>query len=121
MDDWKSKPGYPKPDMELEWQKHKRLTRINWGLFFGWIPFGAFVMSFFQRLGFILLGAYAITLVVIANIAGNFHCPRCGYRFYAMGPWGLGHNTFARRCRNCGLEKWECTPQNGIQHRIAGE
>jgi hypothetical protein len=51
---------------------------------------------------------YVVVLVVFSINVSNFACPRCGNCFYAWGPWGLGHNSFARKCRNCGLRKWQC-------------
>jgi len=116
----KVREGYPLPDCEAAWAKHRKWTRITWGLFLGWIPFAFSVIELLEiqpkRFGvetpaaivFTLFGGYVLSLIIISNIVSAFRCPRCGARFYAWGPWGLGHNGFARKCRNCGLKKWQC-------------
>jgi hypothetical protein len=104
------------PDLENcseEWAEHRKQTRIVWVLFAGWIPYGALS---FMLLNWLHLAAaiwvaiilYVIVLVVFSVSVSNFACPRCGERFYAWGRWGLGHNSFARKCGNCGLRKWQC-------------
>jgi hypothetical protein len=96
-----------------EWTKHRKQTRIVWALVAGWIPYGALS---FMLLNWLHLAAaiwvaiipYLLVLVVLSVSVSNFACPRCGERFYAWGSWGLGHNSFARKCRNCGLRKYQC-------------
>jgi uncharacterized membrane protein (DUF485 family) len=107
--------GYPKLNCAEEWKKHRIRTRIALGLFVGWLPYG-FLVSFLlnwlhSRVDFAFGAAvipYALALIVLSIVVSHFHCPRCGSRFYAWGPWGMGHNGFARKCRNCGLRKWQC-------------
>jgi hypothetical protein len=111
---YRVRDGYPKHNCAEEWAKHRKLTRIVWGLFAGWIPYGFFVITSLNwlhlgiNLAFVAIIPYILALLIISNLASNFRCPRCGSRFYAWGPWGLGHNGFARKCRNCGLPKWQC-------------
>ena len=100
--------------------RHRRYQNLTLGLFVGWIPFGFLVGSVtinWLRLPplwvFIPIGIYVIVLVVVANIYAAFRCPNCGHRFYAWGPYGLGYNSFARKCRNCGLRKWHCAEGEG--------
>jgi hypothetical protein len=107
--------GYPKPNCAEEWAKHRKRTYIVWGLFAGWIPYGFLIMtlvswlhSSYAAAPFIAIVPYALALLLLSMVVSNFRYPRCGNRFYAWGPWGLGHNGFARKCRNCGLRKWQC-------------
>jgi hypothetical protein len=112
---YKVRDGYP-VDYASAWAAHRKVRRVLWGLLAGWIPYGAFVgviiLGLFPGLNsgwiFVAVAPYLIALGVVANLVGNFRCPRCGFRFFAWGPFGLGHNTFARKCRNCGLKKWQC-------------
>jgi hypothetical protein len=85
-------------------------------MFVLWIPYGILIMTtlgkFERTLGplmFVLLIGYMVTLVVLSNMVWvRFRCPRCGSRFTAWGPWGMGYSSFKRQCRNCGLRKWQC-------------
>jgi hypothetical protein len=112
---YKIRGGYPRVDCGELWEQHRRRTWICWGMFFGWIPYGAAVFRLLSLIHLsespvivILLGGYILTWVVLGCLVGQFRCPRCGGRFYAWGPWGLGHNGFKRSCRNCGLRKYQC-------------
>ena len=111
---YRVREGYPKHNCAEEWTRHRKYTHIAWGLFAGWIPFGFVVGSLIVwlhlrvNLAFVALIPYLLGLVIFANVVSVFRCPRCGNRFYAWGPWGLGHNSFARKCGNCGLRKWQC-------------
>jgi hypothetical protein len=40
---YKVRDGYPKQNCAEEWTKHRKRTRIVWGLFAGWLPYGFFV------------------------------------------------------------------------------
>jgi hypothetical protein len=111
----KIRAGYPKQDCAEEWTKHRNHKRFVWALFIGWIPYGGLVVFILNllhmRAAFVFVAAlvpYILALVVFTNMASIFRCPRCGSRFYAWGPRGVGHNSFARNCRNCGLRKWKC-------------
>ncbi|HXE09730.1 MAG TPA: hypothetical protein VN612_17630 [Acidobacteriaceae bacterium] len=116
MEQYKVREGYPRVDCTEAWAKHCRLNRISWIMFAAWIPYGmvgglAFYKFFpnaNSNLVFVWVIPYVITLIVVGNMVSRFRCPKCGYRFYAFGPFGLGHNGFARKCRNCGLRKWQC-------------
>ena len=113
---YRVRDGYPKADCALSWARYRELARVAWILFAGWIPYGLLVSLVLGHLvaelssGWIFAAVvpYIAALVIVANMAGNLRCPRCGYRFFALGPFGLGHNSFARKCRNCGLKKWQC-------------
>jgi hypothetical protein len=112
---YKVRDGYPKQNCAEEWTKHRKRTHIVWGLFAGWIPYGFFVgitvlnwLRLRPSFAFAAVVPYMLALVIFSNVVSAFRCPRCGSRFYAWGPWGLGHNSFARKCRNCGLRKWQC-------------
>ncbi len=112
---YKMRAGYPKDNCAEEWTKHRKYKRIVWILFAGWIPYGCLVVFILSRLHTTAAAAfvaalipYILALVIFANLVSIFRCPKCGSRFYAWGPWGLGHNSFARKCRNCGLHKWQC-------------
>jgi hypothetical protein len=112
---YRIRDGFPKTNCAELWAKHRKLNRIGWSLFAGWIPYGIVIIQVFSRwlhakdwLVFGALGLYAIGWVAVMNFVSAFRCPRCGSRFYAWGPWGMGHNSFARKCRNCGLRKWQC-------------
>jgi hypothetical protein len=108
--------GYPIANCTEVWAKHRLYTRLTWALFIGWIPYGALVIEVFYVLlrqsSFVIpaIVPYALALIIVSNIVSMFRCPRCGSRFYAWGPFGLGHNGFARKCRDCGLRKWQCDP-----------
>jgi hypothetical protein len=111
---YKVRDGFPKQNCAEEWAKHRKRTRVVWGLFAGWIPYVFFVIAVLNWLhvrttfAFVALVPYILAFVIFGNVVSVFRCPRCGSRFYAWGPWGLGHNSFARKCRNCGLRKWQC-------------
>ncbi len=84
-------------------------------MFAGWIPFAMLVIIIAARLGynrsnlpFVPLVGYMLVWLVLGNVVRAFRCPRCGSRFYALWSWGMGHNPLARKCRNCGLRKWQC-------------
>jgi hypothetical protein len=106
--------GFPIEDCAGAWAGHRRYTHVTWALFFCWIPYGALVFEVFQELlhlpNFVIpvIVPYVLALIIVSNLVSRFRCPRCGSRFYAWGPFGLGHNGFARKCRNCGLRKWKC-------------
>jgi hypothetical protein len=108
-------PPAPEIDPKIcleQWTKHRKQTRIVWALFVGWIPYGIFVLrtetsTHSDYVGLALI-PYVLVLMIVSAKASWFRCPRCRERFYAWGPWGLGHNGFARKCRNCGLRKWQC-------------
>jgi hypothetical protein len=108
--------GHPsKLDCAEEWKKHRIRTRIAWGLFAGWLPYGflvSFLLRFLHSQVDFAFGAaivpYAFTWIILSIAVSNFRCPQCGNRFYSWGPGGMGHNSFARKCRNCGLRKWRC-------------
>lgn len=96
-----------------EWAKHRKQARIVWALVAGWIPYAALSFLLLNWLHvvaaiWVAIISYLLVLVVFSSRFSNFACPKCGERFYAWGPWGLGHNSFARKCRNCGLHKWKC-------------
>jgi hypothetical protein len=116
---YKVRDGYPKVNCAEEWTKHRQRTRIVWLLFAGWIPYGFLINIVLTWLhvpinfAFVAVIPYLVAFVISSNVVSMFRCPRCGSRFYAWGPWGLGHNAFARSWRNCGLRKWQC---DGINH-----
>lgn len=107
--------GYPIANCSEVWAKHRRYTRLSWGLFLGWIPYGGLIGGIFlawlhlpSSFAFAAVVPYVLALITVSQIVSMFRCPRCGSRFYAWGPFGLGRNGFARKCRNCGLLKWQC-------------
>ena len=107
-------PNFPQRTCLESWQRHRSRCRWSWGLLAGWIPFGMALIKTADALRlptpiFIACGgAYIVALMGVSFSVNLFRCPRCGHRFYAWGPFGLGHNSFARKCRNCGLRKWKC-------------
>jgi hypothetical protein len=95
------------------WTKRGRYTRLTWRLFLGWIPYGVLAFTLSELLnipGLVILAIvpYVLALIIVSNLASRFRCPRRGSLFYAWNPFGWGHNGFARKCRNCGLQKWQC-------------
>jgi hypothetical protein len=50
---------------------------------------------------------YFFALGVLNRRFLSFRCPRCGERFYGVQS-NVGLNHFQRKCRNCGLRKWQC-------------
>lgn len=117
--------GYPLANCEKAWRRHRIVTRWCWGLFLGWLPYGVLVGFPSERviarwhlpgwLAFIPFVAYMLAFLVVGNVQARFRCPRCGSRFYAFGPFGLGHNGFARKCSNCQLRKWNCPATATLQ------
>jgi len=113
---YRVREGYPRSDCAEAWATHRKTTQVLWGLIAGWIPFYLVIAETSARFlpksnfkyAFIAAAAYIAGLVVVGNMVNLFRCPRCGSRFYAWGPFGLGHNMFKRHCRNCGLCKWQC-------------
>jgi hypothetical protein len=95
-----------------QWQRYRYWVRMFWGLFLGWLPFGAvlggvalLVQS--DALVYPLLFAYAVAWVASGIVASNFRCPRCGKTFF----WSLRYrNPFARQCVHCHLPKWAGSP-----------
>jgi hypothetical protein len=116
--------GFPLEDFAEAWNGHRKRKQLMWALFLGWLPFGAFVIGGLERWGlnwavFPAFGLYFIALMVASNKASNFRCPRCDSRFYAWGPWGMGHNGFARKCGNCQLSKWQCQSEGQAQETLS--
>ena len=120
--------GYPKSNCLELWERHKRFTHTLWGLFPGWIPYGFLVIEALivglhlpMNSVFVAIVPYALALVIVENAVSSFRCPRCGSRFYAWGPFELGLNGFARKCRNCGLPQWQCIgPSDGDEAYLRG-
>lgn len=115
---YKVRDGYPLANCAAAWSRHRTITRWCWGLLLGWVPFCILVFEAFQPIlkrlhapewfAFLPFAAFVLAIIVLGNIQGTFRCPQCGSRFYAFGPWGIGYNSYARNCRNCGLRKYEC-------------
>ena len=112
---YKVRNGYPSHNCAAEWTKHRTRSHLFWGLLAGWIPYGILVVAVSNwlhsrsEIGFVVvLMPYLLALFVFANMVSVFRCPRCGSPFYAWGPRRIVHNSFATRCRNCGLQKWQC-------------
>ncbi|SNS33732.1 hypothetical protein SAMN05421770_101558 [Granulicella rosea] len=117
--DWEFRPGYPLADCAAAWKKHRNLRGVPIAFLVGWAPFALFVAfpvgSIFHQHGLKALLAPGILMLLyffcFAAIDGkrlSFLCPRCGSKFYRNGPGIFGLNRFARKCRNCGLRKWQC-------------
>ena len=118
---YKVRDGYPRADCAAAWEGHRRMKLLVLVMFAGWIPFGLTAMLLFHGLHLdsasdwifpVVFVPYMLALLIVANVAAHFRCPQCGSRFYAWGPFGMGHNGFARKCRNCGLKKWQCNDQS---------
>ena len=87
------KEGFPIAKCAEAWTKHRRYTRLTWGLLFGWIPYGVLAFSISELLhirGLVILAIvpYVLALIIVSNLASRFRCPRCGSFFYAWGPFG---------------------------------
>ncbi len=105
--------GYPVADFGAVWEKYRKYFWISIAMFVGWMPFGVVIIGGLERwnLNWAVFPAIAIYIVAMsaASIkASGLRCPRCGSRFFEWGPFGAGHNPFARKCGNCGLKKWQC-------------
>ena len=107
--------GEPITNCAEAWKRHRRYWRVIWGLIAGWLPYGVImgaISLLWPRLPFNFLFAatipYFLALIVVSQIALLFRCPRCASHFYARGPLVLGQNAFTKKCRNCGLPKWQC-------------
>ena len=97
---------------EAQWGEYRRWTWIFWGLALGWLPFGAVVFETLDYFGapdwpdwlpFPLLFGYMAVIAYYGTRTNNFRCPRCSKRFF-LTTWS--RNTFAMKCRHCGLPKW---------------
>jgi hypothetical protein len=113
-----TREGYPLPDCPAVWAKHRKRLHFLVGLWVGWVPFGVLVTMGLRRLGIlpwapVFVVLYMLAIIVAAILWGTFRCPRCGHKFYARGPFGLLQNKLARKCRNCGLRKYQCKKVNG--------
>jgi hypothetical protein len=114
---YKVRDGNPRTDCSAEWMGHRKIWRTFWTLLAGFFPINLAVEWVYFRLfpesnfnfPFAAGVAYLAAIVVVANLTSFFRCPRCGFRFYASGPFGLGHNPGRRNCGNCGLQKWQCS------------
>jgi hypothetical protein len=91
------------------WKRYRFWARLRLVGILGWLPYGALVGFVTDALR--LPGAFtplALTwmglLGVVAVRASRFRCPRCGETFFQRG---LRHNSMAKRCLHCGLQKWE--------------
>jgi hypothetical protein len=80
--------------------------RLVWILFWTYLPGTAIVGGVLGRLlnsdrPFIVIAVvWIIAFMVSGSRVAGCRCPRCGLAFHQRGLW---HNTFARRCLNCGL------------------
>ena len=60
--------GYPNPDCSAAWTKHRKQTRIVWGLFAGWIPYGFSVITLLNWLHCSFDAAFGIAIVPYALV-----------------------------------------------------
>ena len=91
------------------WDEYRRRRNLFWFAFFGYLPLVALVgvLSFrvFSTFAPAMIAAIAgvLVLVIAAQRALRFRCPRCGELFFKK--W-MDQNGFARRCLHCGLPKY---------------
>jgi hypothetical protein len=111
---YRTRPGYPLQTCAAAWEKHRKNQRILIALYAGLFPSfllaGCLIAGYpriFHDFPYIMV-LYVACIWIASFRFSRFRCPRCGNRFDAFGPLGMGHNSFARKCRNCGLRKWEC-------------
>jgi hypothetical protein len=116
--DYRSKPGYPVTDCPGAWEQHRKNQHVLIALYAGIIPFFFLVAGLltkypriFHRFPYVMV-IYMVCVWLASVRFSRFRCPRCGNRFDAVTSFGFGHNTFAKKCRNCGLRKWQCPGEN---------
>jgi len=93
--------------MDPRWQRLRLLHRWSFGLWLGWIPFGALVMSLQDRylpppkaliVALTYMGAFAITGWVFAFSP----CPNCGDAFaFGFRSFFRWQAPWAPRCVHC--------------------
>ena len=95
-------------DYAEHWKRYKRTRLLSLLLFAGYVPVIAFAAYICQKLintatpGFVLAFPWMVFVVITANRALNWRCPRCGERF--GNTW---NRTLARQCDNCGLPRYQ--------------
>ena len=95
-------------DYAEHWKRYKCTNILSLLLFIGYVPAIAVAGYICKKLvntptpGFMLAFPWMILLVINANRALNWRCPRCGERFGDR--W---NRTLADRCGHCGLAKYQ--------------
>lgn len=94
------------------WRDLRFRRRLFWGLFAGYLPFGAALAALVTQAGYTPDGKLAVFLVpYMALWAGSgmwmsfFKCPRCNSMFFRRAGMGLFvyHNPYASACLSCNL------------------
>lgn len=101
------------PEYIRAWTDYRKKTRIFFGMFIGWIPFGIFVSILFsflripEVLAAFIFVPYMIGIAVASYRRMEFRCPRCKKRFFMTGPFPFAYgNPYASICLHCKLKKY---------------
>jgi len=91
--------------MDSRWRRLRLLHRLAFGLWLGWLPFGALVMSLQNsRLSpssaIALALGYMAAFLVTSWIFSSLTCPNCGKTF-AFGSRSRRFVPWAPRCVHC--------------------
>jgi predicted RNA-binding Zn-ribbon protein involved in translation (DUF1610 family) len=86
--------------------------QFYWPLHIGWLPYLGICYELNRRLHtdwtWLAVLPYLVAICFLNHPLVNFRCPRCGERFYRVDSLRNGLNPFQKKCRNCGLRKWQC-------------
>src|SRR5438105_4465752 len=106
-------------DILVGLERIRRLRRLQWGLWLGFIPFALIAVAL-QPPDWLLLPIgvlWFISFVVISIVHGASRCPACRNSFNYR--WGFG-NAFTSKCMNCGL-RLKVTSLDGPVENINGK
>ena len=96
-----------------QWQNYRKRRLMFWSVLLGGFLFVAFLGIVLSQMLptnivdpaiLILGGAWMLAYAVVGIRLSYWRCPRCR-RYYFGG--ALMVNQLARRCRHCGLQKWD--------------
>lgn len=96
---------------ESDWREYRTLRLQLIGMWVGYVPAVGLFTLVEQRIdsAFVPCMIFAVIWMLLslaASIRFNlFACPRCGKTF--AGTWWYTLSYMARRCRHCGLRKFE--------------
>ena len=92
------------------WQQLRAWSYASWGV----LILGLAIVLLISDSRFASISDYVgicwfIAFVYTRLVVVFFRCPRCTKLFFVAK--GRGFNTYTRKCRHCGLQKWAPDPR----------